>query len=280
MINIFIFGSNGMLGNYVKKYLLDNLLNYNIINITRQNYDLINLSVESLNKFLLSMNIKKSDIIINCIGLIPQRINKNNYDKKEYYKINSLFPIILSMIAMNFNTKFIHITTDCVFSGINNNTPYNEESLHDETNDYGISKSLGELCYGTIIRTSIIGEELFNNKSLVEWIKSNSNKEIYGYENHFWNGITCLELSKIIHNIIINDLYWNGIKHIYSPNIISKFNLCYLINDIYKLNIKILKIKNNNYNIINKSITSIYKNIFDIPNIQQQIIDMKNFNIF
>ena len=50
----------------------------------------------------------------------------------------------------------IHVTTDCVFSGKDGN--YNENSIHDETNDYGISKSLGELCDTTIIRTSIIGE--------------------------------------------------------------------------------------------------------------------------
>ena len=52
-----------------------------------------------------------------------------------------------------------------------------KNAIHDELNEYGISKSLGELCNGTIIRTSIIGEEMRNKRSLLEWVKSNKNKE-------------------------------------------------------------------------------------------------------
>ena len=79
---------------------------------------------------------------------------------------------------------------------------YNEDDLHDEINDYGTSKSLGELCDATIIRTSIIGEELRNKRSLLEWVKSNAHGEINGYDNHYWNGVTCLQLSFFIKDII------------------------------------------------------------------------------
>ena len=92
----------------------------------------------------------------------------------------------------------IHVTTDCVFSGKDGN--YNENSIHDETNDYGISKSLGELCDATIIRTSIIGEEINNKRSLLEWVRSNSGKEINGYENHFGMELLDLQLAYILEN--------------------------------------------------------------------------------
>lgn len=151
-MKIFIFGSNGMLGNYVKSYLSKS---YEIIPMTRKDYDLSKLSIDSLTKLLRNKNIKKDDIIINCAGVIPQASTQRSLDTKLYFTINSLFPIILSQICDKVEAKMIHITTDCVFSGKDGN--YDENSIHDEINDYGMSKSLGELCKATIICASIIG---------------------------------------------------------------------------------------------------------------------------
>jgi len=248
-MNIYIFGANGMLGNYVKDYLSND---FNVIPLTRKEYDLEDLTC--LKKFKPTFN----DIVINCAGAIPQR-NQNNY-----YKLNSVFPLLIKC------DKFIHITTDCVFSGNDGN--YNETSIHDSPTDYGKSKSLGELCNATIIRTSIIGEELYNKKSLLEWVKSNSGKEIHGFVNHHWNGVTCLELSKIIHKIISENLFWKGVRHIFSPRSVSKFELVSMINDIYSLGITITKLETEKND---KTLTTIYEPIFTIPDIYNQIKEMK-----
>ena len=218
--NIFIFGSNGMLGNYVKSYLSKT---YTIISFTRKDYDLSKLSIDTLTQLLKSKNIKENDIVINCAGVIPQASNQRGLNTRLYFTINSLFPVILSQICDKYEAKMIHITTDCVFSGKNGN--YNENSIHDEINDYGLSKSLGELCKATIIRTSIIGEEIKNKRSLLEWVKSNSGNEINGYTNHYWNGVTCLHLSKIVEDIITKNNFWNGVRHIFSPKSVSKYEL-------------------------------------------------------
>lgn len=269
-MKIFIFGSNGMLGNYIKQYLYLN--NLNIIPLTREDYDLSNISIESLNNFFINKGLEKNDVIINCAGIIPQASKDKILNKNLYYKINSLYPVILSIICSNYDAKFIHITTDCVFSGKDGN--YDENSVHDEINDYGTSKSLGELCNGTIIRTSIIGEEVTYKRSLVEWVKSNKNRNINGYINHFWNGVTCLELSKIIHKIIKDKLYWNGIKHIFSPATVNKYQLCKMINDLYELNIEIKEFETEK---VDKSINTIYNKIFEIPELEVQIKEMKDF---
>ena len=59
-MKIFIFGSNGMLGNYVQSYLSKS---YEIICFTRKDYDLNNLCIDSLINLL--KNLQKDDIIIN-----------------------------------------------------------------------------------------------------------------------------------------------------------------------------------------------------------------------
>ena len=267
-MKIFIFGSNGMLGNYVTSYLSNY---YDILPLTRNDYDLSNLKIYSLEELLLNKTLEKDDVVINCAGVIPQACKQRSLNSKLFFTINSLFPVILSQLCDKYGAKMIHITTDCVFSG--KDGLYNELSEHDETNDYGMSKSLGELCDATIIRTSIIGEELTNKRSLLEWVKSNNGKEINGYTNNFWNGVTCLELSKIIYKIINENLYWSGVRHIFSPRSVSKFELVSMINEIYKLDIKI-----NLFNTekVDKTITTIYdtNNLFNIPELKEQIRDL------
>lgn len=185
-----------------------------------------------------------------------------------------MFPTILSQICDKVGAKMIHITTDCVFSGKDGN--YDENSLHDEINDYGMSKSLGELCKATIIRTSIIGEELYNKRSLLEWVKSNQGKEINGFVNHFWNGVTCLQLAKIVNEIIQKNMYWEGIRHIFSPMSVSKYELVTMINEIYNLDITIIPYETEK---VDKTLNTIYitNKSFKIPELKEQIVDLNKY---
>lgn len=273
-MKIYIFGSNGMLGNYVKSYLSKS---YEIIELTRKEYDLSKLSIDSLSDLFQLKNLQKYDIIINCAGVIPQASKQRGLNTRIYFTINSIFPVILSQICDKFEAKMIHITTDCVFSG--KDGKYDENSLHDEINDYGMSKSLGELCKATILRTSIIGEEVNNKRSLVEWVFSNKNNNINGYKNHMWNGVTCLQLSKIIRTIIQNNNYWNGVRHIFSPRTVSKYELVSMINETYDLQITInpfdAEIRSD------KSISTIYEinHEFNIPDLKEQIEEMKEYKL-
>ena len=274
-MKIFIFGSNGMLGTYVSNVLKEK---FTIIKFTRKDYDLSEIKINSLKELLISNNFDNGDIVINCAGVIPQASKQRTLNTNLYFKINSIFPVILSCIVNQLSGKMIHVTTDCVFSGKDGN--YNENSIHDETSDYGISKSLGELCDATIIRTSIIGEEINNKRSLLELVRSNSGKEINGYENHFWNGVTCLQLAYILENIIINNKFWNGTRHIFSPRSVSKYELVSIINETYNLNIKINKFSTENK--VNKTIKSNYdeNNNFEIPDLKIQINELKNFKLY
>ena len=273
-MKIFIFGSSGMLGNYIKKYLSTS---YEIISITRNEINALDVTYDILDKFLKKYNPRPEDIVINCIGIIPHTIHDNLNNMRSFFMINSLFPIVLSFMCKTYNMKFIHITTDCVFSGSKGN--YDENSVSDEIKMYGMSKSLGELAHGTIIRTSVIGEENKECLQFLEWVRSNKNKEINGFVNHYWNGVTCLQLAKIIETIISKEMYWNGVRHIFSPYIVSKFNLANIINDIYNLNITIKEFKTDNK--IDKSINTIYEtnSIFNIPPLIDQIKELKEYKL-
>ena len=264
-MKVFVFGANGMLGNYVSTYLNT----FKIIKITRKDYDISSSNAIVLENLLLDKGLREGDVVINCAGVIPQ---SSPSAIKNYYIVNGLFPNIISMICNYHNVNMIHITTDCVFSGEDGN--YNENSVHDETNDYGLSKSLGDLANCCIIRTSIIGEEIENKKSLLEWVRSNKNGKINGYINHVWNGVTCLQLAKVIHRIIDEKKYWKGPRHIFS-NSVSKYELVCMINEIYNLNITIDKLETNK---IDKTLSTIFDRI-EVPDIYQQLEELQKFKL-
>jgi dTDP-4-dehydrorhamnose reductase len=271
---IFIFGAHGMLGRYVYTYLKSTTI-YEVIPITKNEFN-ISTNMASLEEFLISKNINDKTCIINCIGLIPQRVSSNNnINTYEYFLINSIFPQLLCKYSNKYLCKMIQPTTDCVFSGLKGN--YVESDFHDEKGVYGISKSLGENVNCTIIRTSIIGEELDNKYSFLEWVK-NSKGNIYGYNNHLWNGITCLEYAKIIRIIIKYNLFWNGVRHIYSPEVKSKYDLCCIIKKVYDLHIDIIK-KEEEGEMVDKTLNSIHPLNFDIQSLEKQIFELKNFLI-
>ena len=117
-----------------------------------------------------------------------------------------------------------------------------------------------------------------NKRSLLEWVISNENRTINGYSNHFWNGVTCLQLAKIIHKIITENSYWKGVRHIYSPTSVSKYELCSMISDVYELNIKIKEFDTER---VDKSLSTVYDVhgiLSNIPELKEQIKEMRNFS--
>jgi dTDP-4-dehydrorhamnose reductase len=158
----------------------------------------------------------RESYIINAVGLIPQRkVAAAAADEMSYVRINGLFPHILQLIAQQHGHALIHITTDCVFNGTDG-MPHRATDYPTETGIYGASKSIGEPANATIIRTSIIGLEPHEPKvSLLEWVLGASKrgeKQLRGYQNHHWNGVTCHQLAKFIDFIITKEMLWSGVK--------------------------------------------------------------------
>jgi dTDP-4-dehydrorhamnose reductase len=267
-MKILLFGSSGMLGNYVYNVLKTD---FTVICIKHCDFDIEKDDWDKL-KTILVNHLEEKDIIINCAGAIPQKNLDSEY--KKYIRINTLFPHKLNEYANILHLNFIHITTDCVYDGLKGNYVHSDE--HTATTIYGITKSLGESCDFTIIRTSIIGEELYHKKSLLEWVRSKKDMTISGYTNHYWNGVCCLTLANIIKQMIEQKLFWKGVKHIYSPKSVSKYELCNFINEIYNLNIEVIPMETPQ----SKDLTLLSNEpvLFEVPDIYTQIQEQKDYS--
>ena len=85
----------------------------------------------------------------------------------------------------------------------------------------------------------------------MNWFLSQK-KQIKGYKNAIFSGLTAPEIARVIHNYVIPNKKIRGIYHL-SGKPISKYDLLYILKKIYKKKIKImpdLKIK------INRSLNS------------------------
>lgn len=218
---------------------------------TNGNLDLI-YGVDVSNFFQLKEII--SDIVpnfvINCVGVIKQDPRINNPIK--VIAINSLLPHQLSFLCDKNNARLIHISTDCVFSGIKGN--YCELDFCDGDDLYARSKLLGEISTSTNVitfRTSIIGHELFSNSGLLEWFLSQQ-ESVKGFSKAIFSGLTTLEVAKVISGFVLSNPDLNGLYHL-STQPIDKYSLLKMIAVIYDKKILIDK---DDQLVINRSLDS------------------------
>lgn len=270
MIKLLILGSTGMLGNTVTRYFLENK-NYCVTTTYRN--EAVKFSGNAV-KFdaltdCLEMLPNDFDYAINCIGVIKPFMVQS---KLNAIKINSLFPYELANWCNKNNIKLIHITTDCVFSG--SKGKYIESDLHDALDDYGKSKSLGEcIDEAMVIRTSIIGEEIHKDASLVAWAKKQAGKSIDGYSTHLWNGITTYEFAKICDKIIKNNWYEKGIFHVFAKDDVSKLDMMHYFNEKFNLNLTINEKTPNKVDRTLKTEKELCSKL-DIPTVYEMIREM------
>jgi dTDP-4-dehydrorhamnose reductase len=194
--------------------------------------------IDAVNFTLLMDWLEKvrPDIIVNAIGILPKEA-----DLKPDLAIllNSYLPRMLEQHYRNSETKIIHLSTDCVFSGETGG--YTENSPTDGTSIYDRSKTLGEIINDKDLtfRMSIIGPDMnFNGVGLFNWFMKQHGR-INGYTRAMWNGITTIELSKAIIQGINQNL--TGLYHLTPQDNISKYALlCLFKEEFGKMDVEVI----------------------------------------
>lgn len=263
---IVVTGSNGMLGYAVSEYFKRQ--GGMVRPLSRKDFD---ISKDGMEK--LAGIIKGADVVINCAGVIRQRMGE--YSIEEVLKVNSIFPVNLARLCESLNIMCFHITTDCVFSG--KNGPYSESDFFDAEDTYGMSKNAGDTDKCMTLRTSIIGEEKCNYKSLLSWVISQRSNTVNGYTDHLWNGVTTLYLAEIIEKIIHDNLYQKGIFHIHSKEALSKYEMIRMISRVYDLNVTVTELSTGSP--CDRSLKSekLLNDMLVVKSFEAQLLEMKHF---
>jgi dTDP-4-dehydrorhamnose reductase len=179
-------------------------------------------------------NKAKPDIVVNSAGL-TKHVPEGN-DPISALNMNALLPHRLAAQCAIAGARFIHISTDCVFSGKTGKYQENDET--DALDVYGKTKALGEVLSENSItlRTSTIGHEHGTKFGLLEWFLAQ--QECKGYKYAIFSGLPTFELARIVCDIVIPNSSLTGLYNV-GAKTIDKFSLLNLIAKVYKKNTKI-----------------------------------------
>ena len=225
-MRIILLGATGMLGQAVFKTASSMGLEVEAVGLSpRKPFRYPN---DSLEQVLESVSVKKTDLLVNCIGWIPQKAHgttEMQLDQARSLNENLLAEISRLQEAIKF--RWLQIATDCVFSG--QRGPYLESDLKDAADIYGRSKIAGEVfCDNAyLVRCSIVGPDTTPGaRGLFEWFKRLPlGSVVNGYTNALWNGVTTWQFA----NLSVGLLSETGLEafstHFVPEGFLTKFEI-------------------------------------------------------
>lgn len=231
-MNILVLGGTGMAGHVCVDYLTEvgHAVQWTVRPKTYFGSSGLPLEASDETHVVNVIERTRPDVVINAVGLLNHQATAN---VEQAICVNSLLPHWLAKYGRVYGYRVFHISTDCVFSGKRGG--YSEVDEKDGTTVYAKTKSLGELDDKTnlTVRTSIIGPELKRcGIGLFDWFMHQSGS-VPGYEDVYWNGVTTLQLAKMMERLLYVDI--SGLVHLIGPSRISKFNLLQQIGDTFQL---------------------------------------------
>lgn len=145
-MKILITGSNGQLGNELKKIIETGQAEIAGISLEVKNSEVIALDINDLDitNFLVvkeKLEDIKPDVVINCAA--ATNVDGCESNKDLAFKVNSLGVKNLAIVCEKIGAKIVQVSTDYVFSG-KGDTPLTEFDLVSPYSVYGKTKLLGE----------------------------------------------------------------------------------------------------------------------------------------
>lgn len=272
-MKILILGAGGMAGHLVTTYLLEK--KHDVLGFTKKPLYFCEfilgdaLDKDSIKKAVFCSHF---DVVINCIGVLNTNVERNMADG---IFLNSYLSHYISECLKEKTTKFIHLSTDCVFSG--KTGKYTEDSYTDSDTPYGRTKALGEINYGRnlTIRTSIVGPDLNENGiGLLNWFLKQK-EDVKGYKSAIWTGISTVTLARGMEYAIEKDLC--GLYHLVNNDAINKYELLKLFNDYVKTD-KIQIQPDDSAHVIDKSLINTRKDFdFIVPSYIEMAKEIKQW---
>ena len=227
MSSLIIFGGSGQLGKSLSS-LFPEAIPYT--------HSTDNRKVDITNFELLKeiFETERPEIVINASAFT--NVEACESEKERAFAVNSLGVMNIVLLCREHSSKFIHFSTDYVFSG--HKGQYSEDSVPDPINYYGFSKSIGDayalsLQSSLVIRTSgVYGY----GKNFPRFVHDNlyAGKTVNVIEGYY-SPITSELLALSVKYLIDHDKEISGILNIAGERI-SRFDLAKTIATTFNLN--------------------------------------------
>jgi len=235
-----ITGSNGQLAReFIKKLENENIFSFDLDKLDITNEKDVREAIEAI----------KPDILINCAAY--NNVDKAEIEYEKAYRVNALSLKNFAIFCEKYKTKIIHFSTDFVFPGRLEKTPYTENDMPSPINKYGKSKLEGERILSanyenySIFRVSWLygeGTQNFPYKLRV-WAKDRKQLKIADDE------ISVPTPTKFVAQTALKALDLNGIWHLCCDGFASRYEWALEIAKKDKLSVEILPAKQNDFSL-------------------------------
>jgi dTDP-4-dehydrorhamnose reductase len=248
-VRVLVLGGEGMLGHKVFQVLRDRFdtfatfrqsdspaVRYPVYRHVDPGYLIGGVECTRFDRVEECLSLVQPEVVVNCMGIVKQL--PEAADPILCIQVNALFPHRLASLCHSTGVRMVHVSTDCVFSGLKGN--YTEDDIPDPTDLYGRSKLLGEVSQkGQLtLRTSVFGRDFAKKTALLEWFLSNRGGQVDGYVNAIYSGFPTQALAGIIGDLIEDYPALSGLFHV-SSYPISKYDLLCRIRDEMSLDIEV-----------------------------------------
>ena len=246
-MKILVTGSKGQLGSEIG-VLAPDFPGFKFTFIDLEDVDLGNAS--SIRNYFANNDF---DLIINCAAYTAVDLAEDNAELA--FRVNGHCVGVMAQIAQEKNMRFIHVSTDYVFSG-ESNKPIDETEQPAPLSVYGKSKLEGEkellnaLPNAYIIRTAWVYSSF--GKNFVKTISNLARQrtELGVVDDQIGCPTYAADLARAILTIahgIFNQKDQPGIYHYSNEGVISWYDFAYFIVQYYKLPCNVKPIRTEDY---------------------------------
>lgn len=227
-MNILVTGANGQLGNEMRIVAKDSKDNYIFTDVAE--LDITN--AEAVNKMVQDNDVKA---IINCAAYT--NVDKAEDDKDFAEILNAKAVENLALAIKANDGVLMHVSTDYVFGGNQNNTPCRENESANPTGVYGLTKLHGEQaiervgCRHIIIRTAWLYSEFGKNFVKTMLNLTSTKPQLKVVFDQVGTPTYAYDLASVIFDIVENRKYENndGIYHFSNEGVCSWFDFTKMI---------------------------------------------------
>lgn len=226
---ILVTGANGQLGKELQE-LARKFLVFDFVFLSRED-----LPIHDIESVKQAFKKYAPHYCINCAAYTA--VDKAETDKENAFLINGEAAGVLAAACKEYNTRFIHISTDYVFDG-NATSPYKTDAATNPQSVYGESKLLGEKKaidnndQTVIIRTSWV-YSAFGKNFVKTMLRLMSEKpEINVVSDQVGSPTYAADLAQAILTIVSSGNWHPGIYHFSNKGVISWYDFAVAIREL------------------------------------------------
>lgn len=233
-MNILVTGSNGQLGNEIRRLSAGSGHNFIFTDVAEQEgVETVKLDITDISTVRLVAESESVDVIVNCAAYT--NVDKAEDDEETADLLNNRAPENLAIVAKECGAALIHISTDYVFGG-DRSTPIKEEETPSPESAYGRTKLAGEKavratgCKYIIIRTAWLYSPYGKNFLKTMRNLTSANRTVKVVFDQVGTPTCAADLAALILHIIDNgQLDRTGIYHFSNEGAVSWFDFAHEI---------------------------------------------------